>query len=75
MVESIACLNVLNGTTTNQSPTSFNNGNGSIYILDGTACWAAVVEDIESQLELAFAGIAVLESLHLPTEVVQAAVD
>jgi hypothetical protein len=74
MAESIACLNVLDGTTSNDTPTTFDNGNGSIYILDGSECWSAVVLDIESQLELAYAGIAVLESLKLPTDTVEAAV-
>ena len=75
MVEQAACLSVLDGTTASPNKTVFNNGNGTIYILDGINCWNSVNEDINSQLAQATAGLRIAQALNLPTGAIQDAIE
>ena len=74
MAESNACLNVLNGTVTGATPTTFDNGNGFVYLLDGAGCWTELLNQIDEQLALAESGLNQLRALHLPTDIVEEAI-
>ena len=57
MAETPECLNILNGTTTGATPSSFASGNGFIYLVDGSDCWVNVIAQIDEQLALAESGL------------------
>lgn len=70
MSEFTNCLNILAGEDA-YDITNFQEGAGSIYIVEGADCWADVQGDIENQLAYAEIGIAALEALHYPTDAIR----
>jgi len=70
MTEFTNCLNILAGDDA-YDVTTFQEGAGSIYIVEGADCWADVQGDIENQLAYAEIGIAALEALHYPTDAIR----
>ena len=75
MTDSVACLNILNGSIANSEPTTFGDGAGSIYILESSDCWNNVVGDLDNQIALAAEGLALLQALHYPTSRVEQAIE
>ena len=67
MSDTVACLNILNGSIANSTPSTFGDGAGSIYILESSDCWSSVVSDLDNQIALAAEGLALLQALHYPT--------
>ena len=66
MSDTVACLNILNGSIAkifllaNSTPSTFADGAGSIYILESADCWNSVVNDLDNQIALASEGLALL---------------
>ena len=75
MSDTVACLNILNGSLANSTPTTFGDGAGSIYILESPDCWNSVVSDLDNQIALAAEGLALLQALHYPTSAVEQAIE
>ena len=65
------CQAILDGTTANSEISFFDQGAGSIYLVGGTDCWAAVQSSITNSITQAETGLATLEALHFPTDIVQ----
>ena len=51
------CQDILNKVTANPNPTTFDNGNGEIYFVDGTACWESVNQYADAELATATASL------------------
>lgn len=71
MTEYTNCLAVLAGEENYANQTDFAQGNGQIYLVESSACWADVSGDIENQLAYAEIGIQALEALHYPTDAIR----
>ena len=74
MSDTASCLNILNGSIANSTPSTFGDGAGSIYILENSDCWNNIVGDLDNQIALAAEGLALLQALHYPTTRVEQAI-
>ena len=70
-----ACLAVLDQTLANPLQSTFNDGAGTVYIVEAADCWAEVEAEIENDIAYAQAAVASLEELHLPTDIATEAIE
>lgn len=66
-----ACLNVLNQTTTQENVTTFDNGNGQIYIVESIECWTQILDAIDDDLVKTQENVELLRQLHVDTTAVE----
>ena len=50
MASSVACAAILDGTTANEIKSTFDGGNGDIYLVDGLDCWVAIQDGITNSI-------------------------
>ena len=70
-----ACLAVLDQTSANPLQSTFEDGAGTVYIVEAADCWAEVEAEIENDIAYAQAAVASLEELHLPTDIATEAIE
>ena len=65
------CLSVLDGTVSNPEPSSFDQGNGSVYLIESPQCWLNIEAQIQDSISHSLDSISKVEDLHLPTKVIE----